>query len=128
MLAQYLVSLGATNLRKSKKVAPMLSILLRLTRKGPFMSILLMESFCIAFQNYLLRLDFSLSLVLNLLSIFHQISDSCCHKIVFIKRITRRPECIKEYRKLNNDCCCRQKFFQPRKRALKPAIVEYLLN
>ena len=39
MLPQYLVSLGATNLRKSKTKVPRLSILFKLIKKGPFMSI-----------------------------------------------------------------------------------------
>ena len=39
-------------------------------------------SFCAVFQKYILRHGFRLSLVLNLLLIFHQISVSCCYKII----------------------------------------------
>ena len=37
-------------------------------------------------QKYILKLFFWLSLVLDLLLIFHQISDSCSYKIILINK------------------------------------------
>ena len=46
---------------------------------------LLVESFCIVLQKYILRQGFRLRLVLSLFLIFQQISSSCSHKSVLIK-------------------------------------------
>ena len=48
---------------------------------------LLVESFCIAFQEYILQQVLRLSLVLHLLLIFYQIAGFCSSKIVlFIEK------------------------------------------
>ena len=46
----------------------------------------LVGSFCIFFQKYMLRQGFRISLVLNLFLIFDHISGSCSYNTVRIKR------------------------------------------
>ena len=46
---------------------------------------LLVESFCIVFEKYILRQSFRLNLVLNFFLIFDQLSGSCSYKIVPIE-------------------------------------------
>ena len=89
MLAQYLVSLGAANLRKSKSKIFKAVNSPQVNKERTFHVHLLLESFCIVIQKYILQQGFSLSLVLNLFLIFHQISRSSSYKIVLIEK-----ECI----------------------------------
>ena len=85
MLAQYLSSLGATNLRKSKKTSGK-AVNSSQVHKGRFHVFSLLECFCIVFQKYMLRKGFMLSQVHNFFLIFHQISSSWSYKIVLIKK------------------------------------------
>ena len=83
MLVQYIVSLGATDLQKSKTksfkaINPLQVTTIRVH--------LLVESFCIFFQKYVLQQGSRLGLVVNLLLIFHQTSGSCPYKIVLINK------------------------------------------
>ena len=48
---------------------------------------MLIENFCIVVEKYILRQCFSLKLVLNLYSMFHQISGAFSYKIVLIKKV-----------------------------------------
>ena len=83
MVAHYLVSLGATNLRKLKKNSVKVLILLRLTRKDlscPFVN----EKLLHRFPKIYFTTWFRLSLALNLFLIFDQISGSCSYEIVLI--------------------------------------------
>ena len=86
MLAEYLVSLGATNLQKSKAKGIKVVNSPQASWERIFHVHLLVENFCIVFQKYILRQGFGLSLALNLFLIFHQISGSCSYEIVLIKR------------------------------------------
>ena len=65
MLAQDLVLLGATDLRKSKKIVLKAVTTPQLNKDRRFRAHLFMESFFIVFQTYVLRLCFRLSFVLN---------------------------------------------------------------
>ena len=82
-MAQCLLSLGATNLRKSEKESAKAVSSLQVNKKGPPV-LLLVEGFCIIFQKYFLQ-SFRLSLVLTLLLICHQISGSYSYKIVLVE-------------------------------------------
>ena len=84
MLEQELVSLGATNLRESKKDSDKAVISPQASNERTFYFHMLVKSFCIVFQNYILRQGFRFSFVHNLLLIFPQISGSCSYKIVRI--------------------------------------------
>ena len=86
MLANYLVSLGANNMRKPKKRSAKAANSPQVNKERTFHDHLLMESFCIIFQKYILRQGFRLSLVLNLFLILHQSSGSCYYKIVLMKK------------------------------------------
>ena len=81
MLAQYLASLRATNLRKSKKSVKAVNSP-QVNKERTFDVHLLVKSFYIIFQIYILRQDLKVSLVLNLFLVFYQLSDSCIKKRV----------------------------------------------
>ena len=85
MLAQYLVSLGATNLQKSKINNATAVNSSQVNKERTFHVHLLMESFCIVFQKYILRLGFRLGLVLTVFLISHQYSGSRSYKTILIK-------------------------------------------
>ena len=94
VLAQYFVWLNATNLQKSMKKCQ--SSQLSSGWQGKDLSCLFVSGKLLhRFPKYILRKGFRLSLVFNLLLIFHEISGSCSYKIVLIKR----KECIL-YRKM----------------------------
>ena len=80
MLAQYLVSLRATNLRESKIKSVMAVNSPQNNKERTFHVHLLVESDCIALQKYILRQGFRLSLVLNLFLSFHHISGLYFYK------------------------------------------------
>ena len=69
MLAQYLVSLGAANLRISKARCIKAANSPYGKKEKPFNGHLLVESFCIVFQKYFLRQGSRLSLAFNLVLI-----------------------------------------------------------
>ena len=85
MLAQYLVSQGATDLRKSMKRSVEAVHSPQVNKERAFHIHLSVESFCIVFQKCILREGFRLCFVLKLLLIFDQISGSFSCKIVLIK-------------------------------------------
>ena len=85
MLVQYLVSLGATNLRKSIKNSVKVINIPQVNLKMSSHVHLLVESFCIVLEKYILRKGFRLSLVVNFFLIFDQLSGSCSYRFVSIK-------------------------------------------
>ena len=87
MSAQYLVLLGATNLRKSKKKSTECVNSPQVNKERKLHAHLLVESFCIVFQKYILRQRFRVSVVPKLFLIFHQISGLCSYKMVPIKKV-----------------------------------------
>ena len=86
MLTQYLVSIGATNLRKSKRRNDEAATSPQADKESAFHVHLFVESFCIVFQKYILLHGFKLSLVLNGFLIFLQLSGSCSYKFGLIKK------------------------------------------
>ena len=86
-LAQYLVSLGATILEKSKSRSDKVVNFLNVNKERIFHVHMLEERLCIVLQKHVLRQYFRLKLLLNLLLMFHKISGSCSYKIVRIKRV-----------------------------------------
>ena len=80
-----LVSQGATNLRKSKTRSVKAVNSPQVNKERTFRVHLLVESFCISIQKYILQQGFRLSRVLKMFLTFHHISSSCCYKIVLIK-------------------------------------------
>ena len=87
MLAEYLALQGATSLRKSKKRSARADDSPRVIKERSFHVYLLVESFCIVFQKYILRQGFRLSFVLSWLLIFDQFSGSCSYKIDLTKSV-----------------------------------------
>ena len=100
MLAQYLVSVGATNLLKSKTKSDKAANSSQVNKERTIHVRLLVENFCIVFQKYVLRQDFRHRLLLNLFLIFHQILGWCSYEIVLV----RKEHCIcrLEYKKVLN--------------------------
>ena len=80
MLAQDLVSQGATNSQKSKRINDKAVDSLHASKD-------IVEKLCFVAQKYAVRQCFILKLVLNLKLIIHQISVSCSYKTVLIKRV-----------------------------------------
>ena len=86
MLAQYLVLLGAISLQKSMKKSIKAVSSPQIEKERTFHVHLLMESFYVIFKKYVLGQGFSLSFVLNLFLIFHQISGSCSYRMVLLEK------------------------------------------
>ena len=84
MLAQYLALQGVTYLRKSMKRSVIVVNSPQANKERTFHVNLLVESFCIVFQKYILRQCFRLSVALNFFLIFDQISGSYSYTIVLI--------------------------------------------
>ena len=85
ILAQYLVSLGATILQKSKSRSDKAVNSLKVNKKKIFHGHMLEERLCIVVKKHVLRQCFRLKHVLNQLLMFHQTSGSCSYKMVSIK-------------------------------------------
>ena len=94
MIAQYLVRLGATTSRKSKR-NDKAAILPQASKERTFHFHMLVKSLCIIAQKCISRQCFNFSLVLNLFLFFPQILGSCSYEIVLIKK-----KCIFQHSKL----------------------------
>ena len=85
ILAQYLVSLGATNLQKPKGRSDKAVNSPKANKERIFHVYKLEERLCSFVQKHILRQCFRIKLVHNLLLMFRQTSGSCSYKFLLIK-------------------------------------------